>query len=128
LSELQREQELSLAQVDRDPLSRIKDLSRLVCLNERRFEELKEILKEVLLPLRKKENRSQKNETHRREKSNCNLCNAGSIYDSSLIMSKRDDLWWEREKWDMVIDPENPWGDLSREEEYRLNALLKGYL
>ena len=43
-------------------------------------------------------------------------------------MNKSEDFWWEREKWDMVIDPENPWGDLSREEEYRLKALLKGYL
>jgi len=35
--------------------------------------------------------------------------------------------WPERENWAMVTDPENPFGDLTREEEFRLRELLKGH-
>ena len=34
--------------------------------------------------------------------------------------------WWEAEKWVMVADPENPYGDTTREEQIRVNELLKG--
>jgi hypothetical protein len=34
--------------------------------------------------------------------------------------------WWKREKWDMVTDPENPFGDITREEERKVREILKG--
>jgi len=34
--------------------------------------------------------------------------------------------WWKREKWDMVTDPENPFGDITREEELKVREILKG--
>ncbi|MEE8423105.1 MAG: hypothetical protein V3S49_01040 [Thermodesulfobacteriota bacterium] len=38
----------------------------------------------------------------------------------------RIDPWGEKIKWAMVIDPENPLGDLTREEEIRITELEKG--
>ncbi|MCK4437223.1 hypothetical protein KAU86_04675 [bacterium] len=34
--------------------------------------------------------------------------------------------WWEKENWAMVTDPENPFGDLTREQKLRVTELLKG--
>ncbi|MFQ5456818.1 MAG: hypothetical protein ACE5EA_11585 [Nitrospirota bacterium] len=34
--------------------------------------------------------------------------------------------WWKIEHWAMVTDPENPFGDLTREEELRITEILKG--
>ena len=34
--------------------------------------------------------------------------------------------WWEKENWAMVGDPENPFGDLTREQKLRITELLKG--
>ena len=34
--------------------------------------------------------------------------------------------WWEKERWAMIIDPENPFRDLTRDEEFRVTELLKG--
>ena len=48
-------------------------------------------------------------------------------YDFSFIISRRKDIWWERENWDLVIDPENTWGDLSRDGESLLKSLLREY-
>ena len=38
----------------------------------------------------------------------------------------RIDPWWEKIKWDMIIDPENPFGDLTMEDERRIAELVKG--
>jgi len=38
----------------------------------------------------------------------------------------RTKLWWKGENWAMVTDPENPFGDLTREEELRITEILKG--
>jgi len=35
-------------------------------------------------------------------------------------------LWWKRRNWDSVVEPDNPWGDLSYEQEATLKVLLKG--
>lgn len=34
--------------------------------------------------------------------------------------------WWEKENWAMIIDTENPSGDLTREEEFSVREILKG--
>lgn len=35
-------------------------------------------------------------------------------------------LWWKRSNWGSVVEPDNPWGDLSYEAEAAIKALLKG--
>ncbi len=44
----------------------------------------------------------------------------------SYLDGARIKAWWERENWDMVTEPENPFGDLTRETQFRVTRLLKG--
>jgi hypothetical protein len=37
----------------------------------------------------------------------------------------RTNSWWEGENWTMVSDPENPFRDLTREEELKITEILK---
>jgi len=67
---------------------------------------------------RKKVNRANKPvEEHRGKKREVGYLSLDGI---------RIEPWWEGENWTMVTDPENPFGDLTREEELRITELLKG--
>ena len=44
----------------------------------------------------------------------------------SILGNIRTTTWWEGENWAMVTDPENPFGDLTREEEVKVRKILNG--
>jgi hypothetical protein len=101
----------------------------LVCFGKRTWIKIKEVLKETAL-LEK-----QSGKKHRKEVNSGNRAKATEIPQSkknrngyfSLDGSGiRTRLWWEKENWAMVTDPENPFRDLTREEESRITELVKG--
>ena len=49
----------------------------------------------------------------------------GSKTGSFLLNGIKVNPWWGKESWAMVTDNENPFGDLTREEQLRLAELLK---
>jgi hypothetical protein len=115
-----------LSQADRAPLCRIKRLKKLECFNRGRFKELKDRFKEInFVYYLKKKKRLKKEEKKVEER---------VIYDDIKIQrdilcigyKDREEEWIGKEKWDMVIDFENYWGDLSIDEEEKLSRLLKG--
>ncbi len=114
-----------LAPVHRDPLHRPSNLRKLECFNKERFKELKGFLKEAVF-LKEEEDLFSENGFQQKEEDNCKLDCERNSHDFSHLASKREAIWWEKENWSLVIDVEDPWGDLSREEGVFLKALLKG--
>ena len=101
---------------------------KLVCFGKRIWIKIKEVIKEDPLKRKKKGKRGKKKkvnssgkaiETAQSEKSR----NGYFPLDGGGIRIK---LWWEKENWAMVTDPENPFGDLTKEEEIRITELVKG--
>ena len=101
---------------------------RLICFGERIWIKIKEIIKEEPLERKKKDKRGKKKkinsggkaiEIPQSEKSR----NGYFPLDGNDIRIK---LWWEKENWAMVTDPENPFGDLTEDEEIRIAEMLKG--
>ncbi len=100
----------------------------MVCFGERIWIKIKEIIKEDSLERKKKDKRGKKKkvnssgkaiETPQSEKSR----NGYFSLDGSGIRIK---LWWEKGNWAKVTNPENPFGDLTKEEEIRITELVKG--
>jgi hypothetical protein len=118
-----------LAQAHRDPLNRIKKLRKLECFSEKRFKGLKDIIRGFTLTLpRIKFGAASfyQDRIEQRVKSRDEISYTGKGNDFSHIVERK--VWWESESWDLVIDPENPWVDLSVDGEYLLKVLLKGRL
>ena len=98
----------------------------MVCFGERTWVRLKEAVGGVLLEKRVKKR-------HKREKAATNNKGIKTYQDRGIrvVNFPVDGIgiraWWEKENWARVTDPENPFGDLTREEEFRLRDLLKVY-
>lgn len=109
-----------LSKVDRVPLLEIRGIKKLECFSEKRFSRLKEIYKEIKGVLK-----SDTKSLHKRFKSKEVDENLGlepiEKRDINFSIDIFQDLGFERERWDLVIDMENYFGDLSREEEIKLN-------
>lgn len=100
---------------------------RLVCFGERIWIKIKEVLREESLERKKKDKRGKKKKVNSSDKTveapqSEKSRNGYFPLDGSGIRIKP---WWEKEKWAMVTDPENPFGDLTREEEIRITKLVK---
>src|SRR3990172_5548905 len=109
-----------LAQVHRDPLFKIKGLRKLECFSEKRFEELKILIKEYISFSRgKKDSLSGKSSGIQHE-------HRSRAYSSFFAVSNRERVWWDKANWKDIEDIENPWGELSESEEYFLKKILKG--
>lgn len=39
---------------------------------------------------------------------------------------RKEKTWWDKERWGDAYNLENPWYDLSRENEMRLKKIIKG--
>ncbi len=109
----------------RDPPLRAR---KLVCFGERIWIKIKEVVREGCLEGNKKDKRGKKKKVNNGNKaieipqSEKN----GSGCFSSAGSGIRVKVWWEKENWAMVTDPENPFGDPTREEELRITELVKG--
>ena len=107
----------------RDPPLRVK---KLVCFGERTWVRLKEAVGGVLLEKRVRKRR-------KREKAATSNKGIKTYQDRGIrvVNFPVDGIgiraWWEKENWALVTDPENLFGDLTREEEFRLRDLLKEY-
>ena len=117
-----------LAQVHRDPLFKIKGLRKLECFSEKRFEELKILIKEYISFSRgKKDSLSGKTSGIQHEhRSRGKKEYISRSYSSFFAVSNRERVWWDKENWKDIEDIENPWGELSESEEYFLKKILKG--
>ena len=110
----------------RDPPLRAK---KLVCFGERIWIKIKEVLREEFLEGKKKDKRGKKKKVNNSSRKTPEIPqeekggNGCFSLDGSGIRIK---LWWEKENWAMVTDPENLFGDLTREEEIRITELEKG--
>ncbi|MCK4326693.1 hypothetical protein KAW55_08065 [bacterium] len=106
----------------RDPPLRLK---RLVCFGERTWIRLREVLKKA--PLEKKSITRRKKE---KEPTGAKAIKAHEDRGRRAVRFPLDGIrirkWWEKENWAMVTDPENPFGDLTREQNLRIAELLKG--
>src|SRR3989338_5478676 len=116
-----------LAQVHRDPLFKIKGLRKLECFSEKRFEELKILIKEYISFSRgKKDSLSGKTSGIQHEhRSRGKKEYISRSYSSFFAVSNRERVWWDKENWKDIEDIENPWGELSESEEYFLKKILK---
>ena len=105
-----------------------RDPPKLVCFGKRIWIKIKEIIKEEPLERKKKDKRGKKKKVNSSGKAieipqSERSRNGYFPLDGSGIRIK---LWWEKENWAMVTDPENPFGDLTEEEEIRIAEMLKG--
>ena len=106
----------------RDPPLRLK---RLVCFSGKAWIGLREVVKKPSLEKKsskrcKEEKVSTKNRVHKAEE-------GGEIRGTDFSLDGREvRRWWEKENWAMIIDTENPFGDLTRDEEFRVTEVLKG--
>jgi hypothetical protein len=96
----------------------------LVCFGKKTWIKIKEIVRERP-PDRENYKRRVKEKATRRDKATkrrqCGKCRVrGFSLDGIKIRS-----WWEKESWAMVTDPENPFGDLTREEQFRIAELKR---
>lgn len=106
-----------------DPPLRVK---KLVCFGERAWVRLREAVGRVFLEKRVKTGcKRGKAATSNKEIKTYQDRVSGVVNFPVDGMGIR--AWWGKENWAMVNDPENPFGDLTREEEFRLRELLKGY-
>lgn len=114
-----------MSQVDHDPLCRVKGLKKLECFNKKKFKELKDIFKKIaIVHSLKKKKKLKKDEEKREER----FVEEIELQRDILFTEYKDkeEVWMDKEKWDMVIDFENYWGDLSIEEEEQISRLLRG--
>ena len=107
---------------------RHRDPPRLICFGERIWIKIKEIIKEDPLERKKKGKRGKNKKVNSKNKTietpqSERSPNGHFPLDGSGIRIK---LWWEKKNWAMVTDPENPFGDLTKEEEIRIAEMLKG--
>ena len=118
-------------------------LKKLVCFGERTWIRLEEVVKkprlqreqycsEAALPLAVFHRKEKSGTRRKKEKAagndRANKRSPGreiKVVDFSLD-GIRVRKWWEKENWAMVTDPENPFGDLTREQKLRVTELLKG--
>lgn len=115
-----------LAPAHRDPLKRVKDLIKLECFSSKGFNRLKETVRKIAPSVRRgkrlfKHGRLSGEQAVRYEIQDYER---GCDFFQMDMRGKR--LWWKKSNWDSVVEPANPWGDLSCEEEAALKALLKG--
>ena len=96
----------------------------MVCFGENIWIKIKEIVKEGCKE-KKNDGRGKKEKVNSNNKAVEVPQVNGSKAGSCLLDGIRVNPWWERESWAMVTDPENPFGDLTREEQFRI-AELKG--
>jgi len=101
-------------------------VKRLVCFGESTWIGLREDLREPAL--------EKKNSARRKKEKESTGAKAIKTHEdrgrravSFPLDGIRIRRWRERENLAMVTDPENPFGDLTREEELRLRELLKGH-
>lgn len=117
-----------LAQAHCDPLFKIKGLRKLECFSEKRFEELKILIKEYVSFSRDKKDfisgKTSGIQHGHRSKGKKEYINTS--YSSFFTVSNRERVWWDKENWKGIEDIENPWGELSGSEEYFLKKILKG--
>jgi len=99
---------------------------RLVCFGKETWIKIKETLKESFLERRKERSKRRK----KKIASNNKRIETSPDKREEQISFSLDDIRisprGEKERWTGVIDPENPFGDLTKEEEFRLRELLKG--
>ena len=123
--------------VDHDPSEEIiminldtSILRELEIFSERRFEELKKILKEYRqVDIKKKEGHFYQHKDKIQKKGGdrkYQLNHVGIRYNPVHIENNSRKDWWEEENWDYLHTIDDPWGDLSREEEYLLKTLIRG--
>ncbi len=106
----------------RDPPLRVK---RLVCFGESTWIGLREALRKPVLG-KKSITRRKKEKAATNDRANkVDQGREIKVVDFSLD-GIRVRKWWEKENWAMVTDPENPFGDLTREQKLRVTELLKG--
>jgi hypothetical protein len=97
----------------------------LVCFGEKIWIKIKKIVGERS----KRERSSKRGEKKRVDKGLGSIQGQvsdngkGRYFEFDVIGRRR---WWEVEKWAMVADPENLYGDLTRENRVRIAELLKG--
>ena len=104
----------------RDPPLRIK---RLVCFGEKAWLKLKKVKE------RKGSGGGEKGYCHKaRGAKKAGYGSKGKEREAGYLKidGVRVDSWWKKEKWDMVTDPENPFGDITGEEARKLREILKG--
>ena len=102
---------------------------RLVCFGERIWIKIKEIIKEDSLERKKKDKRGKKKKVNNSSRKTTEISQeekGRNGYFSLEGSGIRIKTWWEKENWAKVTDPENPFGDLTKEEEIRITELVKG--
>ena len=102
-------------------------MKKLVCFDRRAWIGLRKVLESSCLE-RKSNARRKKNKISNRNKDrDVQIYQSREREDGYFSLDGiRIEPWWERENWAMVTDPENPFGELTREEELRITELLKG--
>ena len=106
----------------RDPPLRVK---RLVCFGERIWVKIKEVVRGSCGE-RKNNARRKKEKAAIGDKARETHQDNGTRVINSSLDGIRIKRWGEKETWSMITDPENPFGDLTREEEIRITELEKG--
>ena len=104
---------------------RHRDPPRLVCFGKEIWIKIKEIVREGCEE-KKNDRRGKKEKTNSSNKAIEIPQVNGSKTGSFLLDGIRVNPWWEKESWAMVPDNENPFGDLTREEQLEIAELLKG--
>lgn len=100
-------------------------MKKLVCFSEETWIRLREVLKKPALE-KKSSTRCKKEKAATNDRAN-KADQGREVRGTSFSLDGiRIRKWWERENWAMVTDPENPLGDLTREEEFKLREILKG--
>jgi len=117
---------LILAPVHRDPLKLVKDLIKLECFSGSGFNRLKEIVSKAVPSLRRIKRRFNQGRKGQEPVVRDEIQDVERECDFSQMDMRGKRLWWKRRNWDSVVEPDNPWGDLSYEQEATLKVLLKG--
>jgi len=87
---------------------------------------LKEIISQVIFSVKRCEGFSEGGRSCQEEVISYRISDSLERDDFSGIDMRGNRHWWKRMRWELVVDPENPWGDLSHEAESTLKSLLKG--
>ena len=100
-------------------------IKRLVCFGEKTKIRLKQIIENASLGKRRKKCSRKAKEFQNPHKIKIHT---GKKRDGGYfrIDGIRVSSWWERENWAMITDPENPFGDITREDELKVKEILKG--
>jgi len=115
-----------LAQAHRDPLREIEGIKKLECFSEKRLFEIRVLLKEVILAGKDLGvNGIEAREIEGEGIGSGRYLSKGG--EGFLRIERRYyNRWWDKEIWGEIYDLENPWGDMSIEDEIKLKRLLNG--